>query len=123
MPLHDRALLVGQHLRLDLVDAELARDGLRRGPVVAGEHHHADALLLERGERLGRRWLDRIGDGKDGRNLPVHPHEDRGCAVLAQPVGLIGQRRDIDALLGEELGIAKGNALALDHSERALAGG
>jgi hypothetical protein len=46
-----RALLVRQHVRLDLVNAELSRDGIGRGPVVAGQ-------------RLGRRPLDRIGNGE-----------------------------------------------------------
>ena len=46
--LHDRALLVGQDLGLDLLDAELAGDRLGGRPVVAGEHHDADALRLER---------------------------------------------------------------------------
>ena len=38
------ALLIRQHLGLDLGDAELARDRLRRGAIVAGQHDDADAF-------------------------------------------------------------------------------
>ena len=42
-PLDHRRLAVRQHLGLDLVDAEIARDRLRGRAVVAGEHHDAQA--------------------------------------------------------------------------------
>ena len=53
-PLDDRALLVGQHLGLDLVDAEPPGDGLGGRPVVAGQHDDADALAAQRLQRRRR---------------------------------------------------------------------
>ena len=46
-----RGLLLGQHLRQDVLrrDPHLAGDGLGRGPVVAGEHPH----LQPQGPQLG----------------------------------------------------------------------
>ena len=58
---------VGQHLGLDLGDAEPARHRLGRGAVVAGQHDDAHALGLQRRQRRGRRRLDRIGDGDHAR--------------------------------------------------------
>ena len=81
-------LAVRQHLGLDLGDAEPARDGLRGRAVVAGQHHDADAVCAQRLERVGRRRLDRVGDGDDARGLAVDRDEDRGGAVLPQPLGL-----------------------------------
>ena len=51
-PRHDLALAVGQDFRLDLVDAELAGDGLGGRAVVAGQHDDADAFGVKRGDRL-----------------------------------------------------------------------
>ena len=42
------ALLLGQHLRLDVVDAELSRDRFGRRPVVSREHDDAHALVVQR---------------------------------------------------------------------------
>ena len=47
------ALLVRQHLGFDLADAELARDRLRGGAVVAGQHDDAHAVVGERLQRCG----------------------------------------------------------------------
>ena len=72
-----RALLVGQHFGLDVGDAKAARDGLRRGPVVAGQHDDVDALRRQRLQRLRRRRLHRVGDGEHSRQLAVDGDEDR----------------------------------------------
>ena len=92
-PLDHGRLAVGQHLGLDLVDAEMARDRLRGGAVVAGEHHHAQPVAAQRRERGGRRLLHRIGDRDDAGELAVERDEDRGRAVAAQPLGLGFERR------------------------------
>ena len=73
--LDDVALVVGQHLGLDAVDAEAAADGLGGDPVVAGEHDDLDAVFPQRLERGRGGLLDRVGDGEDagdvGRRCPT----------------------------------------------------
>ena len=54
--------------------------------------------------------------------LAVDGEEDRGGAVLAQPLGLVGERGGIDVEFGEEFGGAEREPLALDHADDALAG-
>ena len=121
-PLHHLRLAVGQHLRLDLVDAEMARDRLRGGAVVAGEHHHAQAFAPQRRQRGGRRFLDRIGDRDHAGELAVERDEDRGRAVAPQALGFRFQRGGRDAELGEERRIAEHDPRAVGHADRALAG-
>ena len=53
-------------------------------------------------------------------SLPSTREEDRGRAVLAQALGLGGERRGVDAELGEELRVAERQPLALDHADRRL---
>src|SRR3546814_6478684 len=60
--LHDRALFLRQHLGLDLIDAELARNGLGGRPVVAGEHDDPQAVRAELPYGLRRGLLDRVRD-------------------------------------------------------------
>ena len=91
-PLDDVALVVGQDLGLDPVDAEAAGDGFGGDPVVAGEHDDLDAVGAQRLERLGGGVLDRVGDGDDAGDLAVDADEDGGGAVGAQPVRLRGER-------------------------------
>ena len=61
----DVALVVGQHLGLDPVDAQAAGDGLGGDPVVAGEHDDLDAVRAQGGQRRGGGVLDRVGDGEE----------------------------------------------------------
>ena len=70
----------------------------------------------------GRRGFDRIGDGDDAGELAVDGEEDRGGAVLAQTLGVVGERRGVDIELGEERGIAEREPFALDHADHAFAG-
>ena len=82
-PFNDFALVLRQNFRLDFGDAELAPHGLCGRAIVAGEHHDADARVLERANSVGRRRLDRIGDGDHAARLAVERGEDRGRAVAA----------------------------------------
>ncbi len=84
---------VRQHVRLDLIDAELPRDGFGRGFIVAGQHDDADALAMQRVQRLRRRRLDRIGDGEDAAGPAIDPDIDRGGAIMTQRICLAGQLR------------------------------
>jgi hypothetical protein len=71
--LHDRALLIGQHLGLDLVDAELAGDGLRRGPLSPVSMTTRMPSPSAPCSASGVVGLDRIGDGDQPAELPSTP--------------------------------------------------
>ena len=73
-------------------------------------------------QRRRRRRLDRIGDRDHAGGLAVDRDEDRGRAVLAQLLGLRGQRRGVDAELDEEFRVAERDPPALDRPDHALAG-
>ena len=88
---HHRALLVGQHFRLDVGDAEAFCDGVRRGPVVAGQHDDLDALGRQRFERIRRRRLHGVRNGEQACQLAVDRHVDHGRALAAQTLALIVQ--------------------------------
>ena len=87
----DRALLIGQHFRLDLGDAEAPRDGICRRPVVAGQHDDLDAISRQRLQRIRRRRFHGVGDGEQSGQFAVDRHVDHGRAVAAQTLGLIVQ--------------------------------
>jgi hypothetical protein len=70
-PLHHGALLLRQHLGLDLGDPEPLRDRLGGGAIVAREHDDAHALHVQRREGRRRRRLDRIGDGDQPHDLAI----------------------------------------------------
>ena len=90
-PLDHCALLLGQHLGFDILDAEAPGDGLCSGPIVAGQHDDAHAVLRQQLESLWRGGLDRIGNRNHRGNLAVDGKEDGGGAVGAKPFGLIVQ--------------------------------
>ena len=80
-PLHHRGLLVGQHVRFDDVDPHPAPDGLGGDTVVAGQHHDAEALGVQRADGLGRAWLDRIGHAEDPRHRLARDQEHHGLTL------------------------------------------
>ena len=65
----------------------LARDGLRCGAVVAGEHDDANAVSGERFQRVRSGLLDRIGNGNDANRLAVDGEENSGRTIAAQTFG------------------------------------
>ena len=100
----------------------LLRDGVRRGPVVAGQHDDLDALGRQRLQRVRRRCLHRIGNGEQSRELAVDGDVDHGRAVAAQTLALFVQRLRVDAERLQEVRIAEHDGLAVDLAGRALAG-
>src|SRR5690606_21442742 len=119
----DLLLVLGQDLRVNLVNAELPRDRLGGGAVIAGEHDDADAFAVQRLQRLGRRPLYGIGDGEDARDLAIHGGEDRGRAIGAELVGYVRERVRGDADLHQILRVAERDCLALDLADDTLADG
>ena len=91
------SLILRKDFRLDLADAELARDRFGRRAIVAGQHHDADARRLEGANRVGGRRLDRVGDRDDAAGLAVERGEDRCRAIVAQFVRRPFERRDINS--------------------------
>jgi hypothetical protein len=86
--LDHRALLIGEHLGLDVGDAEPLGYGFGSGAVVAGQHDDADAVRRERFQRGGGRLLHRIGNGDDAGGLAVDREEDRRRAFATQALCL-----------------------------------
>ncbi len=70
-------LAVGQHLGAHFIDAQLARHGLRRVAVVAGDHGGLQALRVQRRDRVHGRRLDRIGHRDHGGGPAVDGDVDR----------------------------------------------
>src|SRR5207249_533415 len=70
--LHGLALLVRQDIGANVVELELARDRCRRGLAVAREQDDANAVFVERGDRLARGLFDGIGDRDESGNFPIH---------------------------------------------------
>ena len=98
-------------------------DGAGRQLVVAGRHDDLQAALMQRADRVGRRRLDRIGDGDDAGELAVGGDEHRRPAFGAQRVGTCGQRRDVDAGIVHQRLVAERDArLASTVPGDALAG-
>ena len=109
----DRALLIGQHLGLDLVDAEPPRHRLRRRPVVAGQHDDADALGLAAprappasSPSPDRRWR------ATPATLAVDGDEDRGRAVARAGRSACARKRsDVDAELARNFALPSATRL------------
>ena len=121
--LDDGRLVLRQNLRLDLVDAKLARDRLSGRAIVAGHHYKAHALRLQSlngGERCA---LDRVGDRKNRGRPAVQRHEDRGGAIGSERVCRLLQGPGIDTLFLQELPGADHQAAAIDDTQHPLADG
>ena len=97
-PLDDRGLLIGQHLGLDVVDAERRarrpRAVVRLSPVSITI---CDALGVQRAIASARRRLDRIGDADEPAALAVDGDEHHRLPLAAQRLGARRERPGIDA--------------------------
>ena len=69
--LDDGRLLLGQHFRLDAVDAQFFCHRLRRDAIVAGEHDDLHAFFMQCADRVRGGSLDRIGHADQARRLAV----------------------------------------------------
>ena len=107
---------------MDLVDAEFPRHGLGGGAVVAGEHHDAQPLVVQRLESARRGRLDRIGDAHQTGGLAVHRDEHHGLALGAPLLGPRGQGAGIDVEGPPGAAVAERDRAPLDRAAHALAG-
>ena len=114
-------LLVREDLGNDLVDAEPAPDRFGRPAVVAGDHRDLEPQPMQRGDRLGRRGPDRIGDGDDGRQPTVDRGIKRRLAVPRQPPRLRLEQGDVMTKLRHVAIGPNLNAAPLDRRRDAVA--
>src|SRR5207244_8255674 len=119
-PLHDLPLLTGEHLGEYFIDTEFVADGLGGGPAVAGDHDDADALPVQEGDRLSRRFLDRIGHAEKSGRLAVDREEHHRLTVATQRLRLRHERPEIDGESLEELRVAERYPPPLHHADDAL---
>ena len=119
--LDDLALVLWQHLRLNLGDAELGGNGLCRRIVVSGQHDHANASCLQRGNGGWRGRLDWVGDRDDAGHLAVDRYEDRCGAFFTHLIGRRRQTRGIDAALRHDPLIADDKVTPFNRANNALA--
>src|SRR6185312_9898451 len=81
---HYVVLMLRQHLRFELCDMELPRNGCSRCAVITRDHHDANTLALETLERRKCARLDGVGDCNDGCRASIDRDEHRGRAIAAQ---------------------------------------
>ena len=102
---------------MDVLDPDLAGDGVRRPLVVAGDHHDGEAHPSQFRDGGPRRRFEGIGDGEDAGEFAPYGDEDRGLPhVLEHGHPHPGLFRDGDAVLLEERLVPDKDLLALHHS-------
>jgi hypothetical protein len=93
----DQCLLVlGQHARANLVDAEMACHGFGGALVVAGRHDHPQAERVQIADRTLCRLLDRVGHGDEACEPAVQGDVHRGLAIAAYPACASALSTDAD---------------------------
>jgi hypothetical protein len=136
---HDLGLALGQHAGADVVDPELVGDVPGRGRVVAGDQYRVRLGRAQPCDGLDRVGADLVAEGDDPQRAGVGGDRDDGASGGLQPRHRLGQRREVDAAVGEELRAPDEHLPALDagghaepgdrgellgggHGERALLG-
>ena len=105
--------MVGEDLGDHLVDGELPSDDLGGRAAVAGQHHDANALVVEGAHRLWRAVLDRVGHTQETGGPPVDQHEDHRLRVLAQVLGARREGRSINAQLRQQQAVTSRDGVTL----------
>jgi len=95
---------------------------LRRRSAVASCHDDANARLVQRLDRRGGRFLDRIVDGEQSRKLTIDGEEDDARAVRPQALGVGSHRCRLAAGFTQQCGIAEGNRAILNATADSDAG-
>src|SRR3546814_4188442 len=68
-------LVFGRDIGLDLVDPKLACNSLGGRAAVTGEHHDANAAVVNSPDRSGRGWLDGVSHGQQPSRRAVRSEE------------------------------------------------
>jgi len=103
-----------------LVDAEPARHRFRRGPAIAGEHDDSNPGVMQKTNGLRRRWLDRVGDADQARQLFFDGDEHHRLPFGAQPFGSLAHRVCGNFQLFKQFEISQRHSLALDDAKDTL---
>jgi hypothetical protein len=103
-----------------VVDAKDASHGIRGRPIVPGEHHDSNALGVQRTDRFACTVLDRISDSQEARYPRIDGNEHDRLPGFSKFVGSSLQRFDAGRERLHHLGVADGDAMALDRPDDAL---
>ena len=95
---------------------------LRRRPVVAGQQHGADALLLHLPDGGGAGLLHRVRHGDQAQQGAAPGEVHGGLALGGEPLRVGGQGRHIHALLLQQAAVAGQDGLAVQLRLQAPAG-
>ena len=87
-----RLLAVRQNAGHDLIDAGLGADGLCGAFIIAGQHYHADAHVLQFFHSLRAVFLYSVGHSDNADKLSAAHKQQRRFALLCQFVGLLLHR-------------------------------
>ena len=119
------ALVLRQDFRLDLRDAELARDRFGGRAIVAGQHHDADArVALSARTASGGRRLDRDRRRRSRRHaLPSIAAKIAVAPSLRRSSAAASSAADVDARRLHHEPVAERDLASVDGSGHALAGG
>ena len=108
----------------DFVDPKFLRDGTGSAFVIAREHDYFDAQLMQRLDRVGGRFFDRIGDGENTRGAAIDGDEHGAVTLLSQLRGFCFQRLEIThACCGQERCFANEDTAAVDFATHTAVGG
>ncbi len=88
--------MFGEHLRLHLVEPQLAGDRLGGGAAVAGEHDDAQPFGMQRADRLRGGLLDRVGHPEQAGGPAVDGDKHHRLPLAAQRLGRLGQGARVD---------------------------
>ena len=105
--LDDVRLVFGQHVGTDLVDPEFSSHRLRGTLVVASRHDDAEALFVQRLQRVRRRLLDRIGDRHETGDFGPDDDEHHRFAFVTSSIGGLGELAAVEPQIGEKLCVAE----------------
>ena len=116
-------LVVRGDASLEFGNAQLARDGLGRARVVAGEHDDVDAEFAQFGKRLRRGGLHRIGNGQHSGGAAINRDEDRGRTLGLMRRGKRFQCGNVhNSVLTKKARFANQHAPTRDRSGHATSG-
>src|ERR1035437_4460240 len=114
--------LVWQHISLDVIKAQLARDRLGCRWVVAGQHNQANTFRVEELNGLRRRGLDWIGYANQTSRSALDGDEHHGLTLLPKLLGAFDKGLWVNRKFFEQLGAADGYRAALNCARDAFAG-
>ena len=118
----DGFLLRGQHVGNGLADVQLFADGLGGLAVVAGEHDHVEAHLPEAADGGAAGLAHGVGHGDNAEDAALAGEDERRLALAGEALHLRIRGGGVDAVFGEEGGVAGEVGFAVQRGLHATAG-